>query len=260
MPLSSTLAPLLLAAALLLGACTHYHEARAMSSAPNAQGLLFRSADIAGTLRRYALYIPREYDAAKPWPLVIFLNGSGECGTDGVRQAAVGLGPAILANPDRWPCIALFPQKPDQPSQWDSHDAMVMGLIDAVRKDVNIDADRIVLTGLSQGGAGTWAIGANHPDLFAALAPVCGYGEPGKVAPRAATLPIWAFHGLKDDVVKPELTQRIVDAVKAAQAGGIKGPEPRLTLLPDANHNAWDPAYRNEELPRWLLAQRRPNR
>lgn len=250
------------AAALLLGACARpvrTIECPIMHSAPVPRGLLFLSADIAGVSRHYALYIPREYDAGKPWPLVVFLNGSGECGTDGIRQAAVGLGPAILANPERWPCVVLFPQKPDQPSQWDAHDALVMALIESTRRELNIDPDRIMLTGLSQGGAGTWAIGANHPELFAALAPVCGYGDPDKVAARSATLPIWAFHGLRDDVVRPELTQRIVDAVKAAQAGGSRSPEPKLTLLPEANHNAWDPAYRNEELPRWLLAQRRPN-
>ncbi len=260
MPTRSMTMPILLAAALVLGACNptiRRNEANAMRSTPVCRGLLFRTSQIAGEARRYALYVPREYDPAQAWPLVVFLNGKGECGTDGVRQACVGLGPAILANPERWPCVVLFAQKPDPQSAWGDHDAMVMGLIDAVRSDVNIDPERITLTGLSQGGAGTWAIGANHADVFAALAPVCGYGEPGQVAPRAAIVPIWAFHGLKDDVVKPELTRRIVDAVKAAQAGGTRGPEPRLTLLPEANHNAWDPAYRNEELPRWLLAQRR---
>jgi predicted peptidase len=229
-----------------------------MSVTPNtATGVLFRTAAVGLDDRSFAIYVPREYTPDKTWPCVVFLNGSGECGTDGSRQLAVGLLPAILAEPERWPVIAVFPQKPDQKSQWADHDTLVLAALDLARLEFNIDSSRIYLTGLSQGGGGTWSIGASHPDLWAALAPVCGYGDPAALAPRLINTPIWAFHGLKDDVVKPEQTISMIDAIKAEQVRTGKGVEPKATLFPEANHNAWDPTYRAKDLPEWLLAQRR---
>lgn len=225
---------------------------------PNiATGILFREVTIEHKQRRFAIYVPHEYTPDKAWPCIVFLNGSGECGIDGTRQLAVGLLPAILAEPQRWPCIAVFPQKPDQPSQWSEHDALVMGALDLARLEFNIDSNRLYLTGLSQGGAGSWSLGAKHPDLWAAIAPVCGYGDPAVIAPSLTRMPIWAFHGLKDDVVKPEQAKNMVAAIKAEQAKDGTGPEPQLTLYPDANHNAWDPTYRGEDLSDWLFEQRR---
>lgn len=220
-------------------------------------GVLFRDAAVGANRHRFAIYVPHEYTPAKPWPCVVFLNGSGECGTDGCRQLAVGLLPAILAEPQRWPCIVVFPQKPDQPTQWSEHDALVMAALDLARLEFNIDPQRLYLTGLSQGGGGTWTLGAKHADLWAAIVPVCGYGDPAAIAPSLASMPIWAFHGLKDDVVKPAQTTAMIDAIKAEQARRGMGPEPKATLYPDANHNAWDPTYRNEALPKWLLEHRR---
>ncbi|MGD9690230.1 MAG: PHB depolymerase family esterase [Phycisphaerales bacterium] len=222
---------------------------------PGEAGLLFREIRHEGVVRRYALYVPRQYleaeAAERAWPLVVFLNGRGECGTDGSRQTGVGLGPAVLLNPERWACVILFPQKPDQASAWVDHEKMVLAMMERVRSDLRIDARRITLTGLSQGGAGTWAIGARNPELFAALAPVCGYGDAGALAQPLRNVPIWAFHGERDDIVRPEQTRKIVAAIEAG------GGHPRATYFPEANHNSWDPAYRDPELARWLLEQQR---
>lgn len=253
--LTRTLIIVLALAFLTLGAC---RSTGSSSLAPAiATGVLFREVEIAGTNRRYAIYVPRNYSHDQTWPCVVFLNGRGECGIDGTRQLAVGLMPAILAEPDRWPAIVVFPQKPDQQTQWADHDDMVMAILERTRLEFNIDANRRYLTGLSQGGAGTWAIGANHADLWAAIAPVCGYGEPAALAPALVEMPIWAFHGLKDDIVKPEQTVAIIDAIKAEQSRMGKGTEPKATYFPDANHNSWDPTYRGGDLPKWLFAQRR---
>lgn len=233
---------------------------RTDSPPQTASGLTFRQSDLGGPAPvRWAIYVPPMI-AANPrgsapgtggWPLVVFLNGKGECGTDGTRQTAVGFAPAVLQHPERWPCIVLFPQKPDQETRWVDHEPMVLALIEQTRREFNVDASRIYLTGLSQGGAGTWAIAARNPGLFAAVAPVCGYGEPGAIGPALRDMPVWAFHGERDDVVPPMQTRAMVAAIEAA------GGKPRATYFPEANHNSWDAAYRDAALPEWLLAQRR---
>jgi predicted peptidase len=215
-------------------------------------GISFLKIDAAGRTYPYAAYVPRDYDPAKPWPLIVFLNGAGECGTDGQRQLTQGLMPAILNKPQEWPFVVLFPQKPDQKSAWEDHDAYVLAIIDAAKKTYNIDASRVYLTGLSQGGHGTWAIGSRYPERFAALAPICGYGKPELIAPTLTTMPIWAFHGSVDKVVLPEQSQRLVDAVKAA------GGNATLTLYAGVDHGSWDRAYREENLGRWFLTQQKP--
>jgi predicted peptidase len=223
-------------------------------SAPPAAGLLFSSMMIDGQARPYAIYVPRDYpDSLHRWPLVVFLHGRGECGTDGVRQTAVGLGPALLRAPERWPFLVLMPQKPTQESAWADHEAMVMAMLDRVLSAWRADPDRVYLTGLSQGGAGTWMIGAAHPDRFAALAPVCGYADPERVVAPLRHVPIWTFHGQRDDVIPIDRTERIVSALRARQ--GDAAHAVRFTVYPDANHNAWDRAYA-EDLASWFLAHR----
>jgi predicted peptidase len=229
-------------------------------------GIVFDAlADDRVTLR-HAVYLPRDYDPVRSWPLVLFLHGSGESGTDGARQLSEGLGPAILADPQRWPAIVLFPQKPTQTAEWEQYEGALLALLDAARRRYAIDPSRIYLTGLSQGGHGSWVLGARHAGLWAAVVPICGYagarrGDPGLPAPFAGTAmelsgalvatPIWAFHGESDDTVPVGETRTLV---KALQAGGGK---PRVTVFPGVGHNSWEPAYRDEVLPRWLFAQRR---
>lgn len=218
-----------------------------------ATGLLFRQVRVGADTRRYAVYVPRDYAPGTPTPTIVFLNGRGECGGDGAKQAVVGLGSAALLQSDKWPFIIVFPQKPDFNTQWVDHEDLVLATLDATQKEFNVDRTRTYLTGLSQGGAGTWAIGSRRAELFAAIAPVCGYGEPAKVAAGLRGMPIWAFHGEKDDVVLPAQTRALVAAVEA-QGGPIK---PKATYFPDANHNSWDPAYRTQDLGAWLLQHRR---
>jgi predicted peptidase len=223
----------------------------ARTPAIKGEGLLFRTHWHDGKAYPWAVYVPRGYEQMGPLPVVLFLHGSGESGADGVRMAAVGLGPALLRNPERWPAIVIFPQKPENRTLWPAYETPVMEMLQIVLGEFQADRSRVYLTGLSQGGHGTFAFGAKHADVFAALAPVCGFGEPAEVAGAIKDLPIWAFHGLKDNVVPPEKTRAIIEAVKAA------GGSPKLTEFPDANHNSWDAAYSDPELPKWLFAQRR---
>lgn len=211
---------------------------------------------------RYAVWRPEGYDPAKAWPVIVFLHGSGECGTDGLRQTEVGLGPALRRDPDRWPFIVLMPQKADQASMWADHAGMVFVELNEVRREFRIEESRIYLTGLSRGGNGTWAIAAEHPEAWAAIAPVCGYGEPD-LGTAVAMLPIWAFHGADDKVRSPEMSLRLVEAARMERARrresgmAVPGLEPRLTIYPEIDHNSWDRAYAEPDLPAWFLAHSR---
>lgn len=223
-----------------------------MSSTPSfAITFQARVITLNGVEHTYALYVPAFLARDQPAPLIVFLNGRGECGTDGVKQTTQGLGNAIRADPGAWPFVCVFPQKPDFDSTWLDHEALVLGVIEKTRGEQNIDPDRIYLTGLSQGGRGTWAIGTRHPDLFAALAPICGFGPDEQLGTNLKGLPIWAFHGEADRVVSAAESQRL------AKAASERGGDVKLTLYLGVDHNSWDKAYREEHLGDWLLAHRR---
>jgi predicted peptidase len=216
---------------------------------PTAEtGFLLRSITVAGEEFKYAVYVPRGYDATTAWPAIVFLNGAGECGRDGQKQLAVGLGPAVMLDAERWPFVVVFPQKPEVKKQWEDYDAAVMAMLEAAEKEWRVDAGRVYLTGLSQGGHGTWAIAAAHPERFAAIVPVCGYGDPGTLAAKVKGVPTWVFHGETDTSVNVEESRVMVAAIKAA------GGDPQLTTYPGVGHNSWDKAYREPELVEWLLS------
>lgn len=219
-----------------------------------ATGFVTRSLNLDGVPHAFQVFVPPEYDAGRRWPCVLFLHGAGECGSDGEKPTRVGLGPAIRAQPAAWPAIVIFPQKPSDQIEWWECEALVFATLAAVQRENNIDAARVALTGLSQGGHGTWMLGARHPQRWSRLAPVCGYGRPRTIAPRVAGLPIWAFHGERDDVVPPAETQAIVAAVRAEQTRRTPAVTPvQMTLFPEANHNSWDAAYGMPALRAWLL-------
>ncbi len=195
---------------------------------------------------KYVVYVPADYDGSKAYPTIVFLNGAGECGRDGWKHVATGLGPAIMKDATKWPFLVVFPQKPTARSNWEDHDALVMAMLDQTKADYKVDTTRLYLTGLSQGGHGTWMIGAKHPEMFAALAPVCGWSDVA-TATTLKPLPIWCFHGEADPTVKVEKSHEMVDAVKAA------GGDVKLTTYPGVGHNSWDNAYGKEDLGAWFL-------
>lgn len=222
-----------------------------------------------GETLRYALYLPRDYTPARRWPLLLALHGRGESGRDGLRQLAQGVAQAIIAAPGDWPVVAVLPQKSDENREWEEIEPALLELVAAVRSRYAVDPDRLYLTGLSQGGHGAWVLGARHPDLWAAVVPVCGYtaarardaqgrppagafnGTAADLAPALARLPVWAFHGAADSIVPVAETERMVAAIRAA------GGAPRSTIFPGVDHGSWDPAYRDPALPAWLLQQHR---
>lgn len=209
-------------------------------------GFLPAQVESGGRTWRYVLYVPEGYTKDRRWPLVLFLHGAGECGDDNQAQTKVGLAPAIRANPGQWPFLVVFPQKPTRESAWEDHDAALHEMVWKTRTDWAVDEQQMFLTGLSQGGHGTWAIAARHPERWAAIAPICGYGDPRELAPPLAKKPIWCFHGEDDKTVPAEQSRALCAAVTAA------GGAPILTLFPHTGHDSWTKAYGETALPTWL--------
>lgn len=250
------LLPAILVTAAVLGscaACPHTASTPPTLALTPPSGFVFKSVRIGDQLLDYAVYVPRTYDAHSPIPAIVFLHGSGESGTDGQKMIAQGIGTNILWNASRWPCIVIMPQKPTEKKQWEDYDTLVMAALEATQREYRIDPARIALTGLSQGGHGTWTIGAAHPEVWSALVPICGYPEPADpaaLAPRIKNIPVWCFHGEDDNVVPPAKSRAMIEALNNA------GASPKFTLYPGVNHGSWDRAYAEPELPRWMLGQK----
>ena len=196
---------------------------------------------------RYLVWMPRKaVRPAKGWPLLFFLHGSGQRGDDLSQVKAHGPPKYAAAGAD-YEFVLVAPQVPEGLA-WDS-DALEALRAHLVAR-LPADADRVLMTGLSMGGIGTWNYAVDYPDRLAGIAPVSGIGDIDRAA-RVARLPIWAFHGARDDAVPIAGEREMVDAVRAA------GGNVRFTVYPDIGHNAWDPAYADPQLYEWLLAQRR---
>jgi predicted peptidase len=208
--------------------------------------------DAGGAESKYVVFVPHDYKGDKAYPLILFLHGAGESGTDGQKQVKVGLGPAIKKREKSFEFIALFPQAPKaRRGAWsaDSEDGKrAMAILEQVEKDYKVDPKRIYLTGLSMGGYGTWSFAVKYPDKWAAIVPICGGGDP-KEAAKIKHIPCWCFHGDADKAVKVSQSRDMVEALKAA------GGTPRYTEYPGVGHNSWDKAYGTPELYDWLLKQ-----
>ena len=227
--------------------------ALAQSSAADNQGPGFLDRihkDADGKEAKYVLFVPHDYKDNKPWPLILFLHGAGERGTDGQKQAQVGLGAAIKSQEKTFPFIAVFPQA-QKTWKADSEDGKrAMNILAEVEKAYRVDPKRTYLTGLSMGGAGTWSLAAAYPDRWAAIVPVCGRDDP-KNAEKIKAIPCWCFHGDADPAVKVQFSREMIESLKAA------GAKPKYTEYPGVGHNSWDKAYGTKELYDWLLLQQR---
>lgn len=222
-----------------------------------------------GETLNYRLLTPQGYDpqAETKYPLVLFLHGAGERGSDNAKQLVHGAKNfASEANRAKHPAFVVFPQCPDG-KKWvevdwsaDTHEQpkvesislrLSREVLATLQKEFRIDDKRLYVTGLSMGGYGTWDMIARTPELFAAAAPVCG-GADEATAPRVTKLPIWAFHGDRDTAVKPERSRRMIAAIE--KAGG----QPKYTEYPGVGHDSWSQTYADPKFMDWLFAQKRP--
>ena len=197
----------------------------------------------------YLLFQPKSYsDKGKPVPLIVFLHGSGESGNDLERVKKWGPPAIVESNPD-FPFMVVSPQAPE-PNGWNV--PLLKGMIDDVLSKYNVDRSRVYLTGLSMGGYGAWELAMRYPEYFAAIAPICGGGNPRNVG-KLKNIPTWVFHGAKDTAVPEAASAILVDALKAA-GGNVK-----YTVLPEGGHiDSWVYAYDSKTgLFDWFLQQRK---
>ena len=195
------------------------------------------------------VYLPDGYyRSLRRWPVILALHGRGESGEDIDLVRRQGL-PRRVEGTRGLPFIVVAPQSPDW--LWDV-DALDV-LLNEVLRQYRVDLDRVYLTGNSMGGNGTWALATRRPERFAAIAPICGRGDPAW-ARRLRDVPTWAFHGAEDRIVPPEASERMVAALH--EAGG----DVRLTIYPGVGHDSWTPTYANPSFFEWLLKHRRGER
>jgi predicted peptidase len=197
----------------------------------------------------YLLYLPKGYGhSKKKWPLMLFLHGAGERGSDLEMVKLHGL-PKLIEAGQEFPFIIVSPQCPTD-GWWTTE--VISTLLDDLEKNLQVDSSRVYLTGLSMGGFGTWAMAGEFPHRFAAIAPICGGGNELWIR-NITHLPVWAFHGAKDEIVPLEQTTRLVHELKRLGSKKVK-----FTVYKNAGHDSWTRAYANPKLYEWMLAQVNP--
>ena len=209
----------------------------------------------------YRLLTPRNVESNTTYPLVIFLHGAGERGNDNeknikhIKDLFTNNG-----NRQKYPCFVIAPQCaknekwiPAYNAQFSEKPAMPLklfiDLLEKILKEYPIDQTRIYVTGLSMGGYGTWDLIARYPHKFAAAVPICGGGDE-KTAQAIKHIPIWAFHGATDPLVKPERSRLMIKALQDA------GASPGYTEYPDVDHPSWIYAYQESYLMVWMFRQK----
>jgi len=220
----------------------------------------------------YRMLLPENYDSEKKYPLILFLHGSGERGNDNEKQLTHGaelfLRDSIRKN---HPAIVVFPQCAEK-SSWARTEYMgtpgnrtftffkkaeptldmllLEGLIKELKENHNIKKNQMYVGGLSMGGFGTFELVNRNPGMFSAAFPICGGANP-KIAHRLKKVDWWVFHGGADDVVPPEYSTQMVEALKSKRA------KVKYSLYPAVKHNSWDYAFQEPELLPWLFSKSR---
>lgn len=229
-------------------------------------GFLNRRLQLRGTTYRFQVYVPEEWrhDDGKRWPIILFLHGRGERGSEGMWQTQIGLPEAVRDHPERWPFIIVMPQCP-QGRYWTDQlpQEIALAALDQETAEFHADPERTYLTGISLGGYGAWDLARLRPRRWAAIVIAAG-GVFWSYAPdrwkQAATLPaeyaralgrtpIWLFHGTDDPVVVPRQDELMYEAFKSA------GGRIRLWLYQGLKHDCWSRAFNEPELPHWMLDQ-----
>jgi len=244
-----------------------------MTTCEQESRFLERAVTVNDKVYHFRVWLPSHYTKIHHWPVVLFLHGSGERGSDNVLQLTAGLGPALERYEQRYRCIVVFPQCPLNEEWYGEQETQALAALESAIREFHGDRRRVYLTGVSMGGAGTWYM-SRHRRRFAAVIPVCGevarqaddpfptdpppdiariVGAKDPYATMAEAIgrtPVWAFHG-SDDVVIPVTESRLM--VAALEKAGDRV---RYTEYKGVGHNCWDRAYAEPELPRWMMTQR----
>ena len=199
---------------------------------------------------QYRLFVPPNYNPNTKYPVVLFLHGVGEGGTDNLKQLNNNLNQAGVfvnaANQAAFPCLMIAPQSN---SGWWSGTGDQNGIVRRIQAEYNIDPARLYITGLSAGGMGTWATIIANPTMYACAVPIAGNADNSQAA-KIINIPIWNFHGADDPTVNIGGSDSIIAAVRAA------GGHPIFTRYATTGHASWVPAYNNPKTVPWVMAQR----
>lgn len=215
----------------------------------------------------YRVLRPAKVEAGKKYPLVLFLHGAGERGSN--NEAQLVHGSTLFTKKEsraKYPAYVIFPQCPNgkrwvevdwsakkshvSPKEPSEPMRLTKLMLEQFMKDNPVDADRIYVMGLSMGGFGTWDFAQRYPQVVAAAAPICG-GADNATAKKIAHIPIWTFHGSADTAVWPERTRSMVEALQKVK-GNI-----RYSEYEKVGHNSWSRAFAEPELLAWMFAQKR---
>ena len=206
---------------------------------------------------KYVVFLPAGHRVDKPSPAILFLHGAGERGIENRMQLTIGLAPFVKARAKTFPFVVIFPQCESTEGRilesWQSGSAdgqRALAILDHATKQFGIDARRIALTGWSMGGYGAWSLAAAEPARWSCVVPLSGGGQVGQVA-ALKDIPVWAFHGAKDLLIKAEENRKLTDALKAA--GGTVS----YTELPGETHDINAAVYGNDAVIAWMLAPRK---
>ena len=202
----------------------------------------------------YLLFLPDGYDAdsTQKWPLIFYHHGAGEKGDniEDIEKVNTHGPPKIVEEQPDFPFVVLSPQRPtDFLSNWESFVAPAMALLDEVLATYSIDANRVYITGISQGAYATWELSITFPDRFAAVVPIAGGLWANQNVCNLKDVPVWVFHGDSDTVVPPSNSSRAVESLEGCN-GNVK-----FTLYPDVEHDSWTITYADQALYDWLLRQ-----
>lgn len=206
----------------------------------------------AGERIGYLLHQPASSpdDTRRKHPIILFLHGAGERGSDPTLLKAYGLTNVLEKRPD-FPFLVVAPQCPSD-QWWPHHPELLIALLNHVITHYLADESRVYLTGASMGGYGAWSLGSQYPDRFAAVVPVCGLAlNPPDPVCALKDVPVWAFHGLKDVIVPAYHTDIMVQALR--DCGG----NPQTTYVDGAGHELGTTAYEDATLYAWLLRHKR---
>lgn len=188
---------------------------------------------------------PENVNTSGKYPVIIFLHGRGNHGTDLARFYSSSIPSGVKAQVSKG-VILIAPQTQDYNTFFNyAHLNLVNQLI---KKIPYADLNRVYVTGLSLGGYGSWVAGQEFSSFYAAIVPICGCGDANK-AKNMVNLPVWAFHNDRDPVVNPICTTAMIEAI--TKAGG----KPKVTWYNSTSHDAWTRAYNDSNMWTWLLAQ-----
>jgi predicted peptidase len=235
-----------LAVAVFLFAITAVSSAQSTRPAQKAES--FKTTISYDVQLNHLVFLPADYgkEPGTKWPLMIFLHGAGERGSD-IEQVKAWGPPKIVEKNPGFPFVLISPQC-EKDKLWEPR--AVIALLDKALATYDVDPDRVYLTGISMGGFGTWATAIAYPDRFAAILPICGGGDSWRVG-AIKHVPTWVFHGEKDQLVPISRSEDMVNALK--RAGG----DVKFTRYPDAGHDSWSVTYDNPEVYEWLLSHKR---